>query len=90
MLKVNYLTHEKSGDLITESAWCAIPWNEEEESKTPLYFMIVSTFAAFIFPFTLVIVLYFKCVSLTAKMNETFRLLFPPSLCLQDWIGYEE
>ncbi|TRY68661.1 hypothetical protein TCAL_02500, partial [Tigriopus californicus] len=54
---VNYLMDEKSGQVIEESAWCAIPWNEG--TQIPLYLMIVSTVIAFIIPLTLVMVLYF-------------------------------
>eukprot|EP00094_Tigriopus_californicus_P002588 TCALIF_02500-PA protein Name:"Similar to CapaR Neuropeptides capa receptor (Drosophila melanogaster)" AED:0.38 eAED:0.38 QI:0/0.5/0.2/0.6/0.5/0.6/5/0/278 len=50
--KVNYLMDEKSGQVIEESAWCAIPWNEG--TQIPLYLMIVSTVIAFIIPLTLV------------------------------------
>lgn len=56
--KVNYLTNEYTQKEMPESAWCAVPWNED--SKAPLYLMISSTFVAFVIPFTLVTVLYFR------------------------------
>ena len=55
---MNYLTNEYTGEVIAESGWCAIPWNDD--TQVPLYLMIASTVVAFIIPFTLVIVLYFK------------------------------
>ena len=44
-----------------ESAWWAVPWTENgTKAKAPLYLMIASTFVAFVIPFTLVTVLYFR------------------------------
>ena len=57
--QVNYLTNEFTGEPLEETAWCNIPWNEVS-SRTPVYLMIMSTVVAFIIPFTLAIVLYFK------------------------------
>ena len=58
IFQVNYLTNEYTNKEMPESAWCAVPWNES--GKGPLYFMIISTFVAFVIPFTLVTVLYFR------------------------------
>jgi len=55
---VNYLTNEYTNEVLEESAWCAVPWNED--SRSPLYLMIASTVVAFIIPFTLVTVLYYR------------------------------
>ena len=56
--QVNYLTNEFTGEPLEETAWCNIP--HEVSSRTPVYLMIMSTVIAFIVPFTLAIVLYFK------------------------------
>ena len=58
--QVNYLKSEFTNEVIEESAWCAVPWNEN--SRTPLYLMIASTVVAFIIPFTLVTVLYYRLI----------------------------
>jgi hypothetical protein len=60
--QVNYLTNEFTQEVLEESAWCAVPWNED--SRTPLYLMIASTVVAFIIPFSLVTVLYYRQVIL--------------------------
>jgi hypothetical protein len=54
------LTNEFTQEVLEESAWCAVPWNED--SRTPLYLMIASTVVAFIIPFSLVTVLYYRQV----------------------------
>ena len=58
IFQVNYLTNEYTKKEMPESAWCAVPWNEN--AKAPLYLMISSTFVAFVIPFSLVMVLYFR------------------------------
>ena len=56
--KVNYLTNEYTNQVMENSAWCAVPWNEN--AKTPFYLMISSTVVAFIIPFSLVTILYYR------------------------------
>ena len=61
IFQVNYLTNEYTNKKMPESAWCAVPWTENgTKAKAPLYLMIASTFVAFVIPFTLVTVLYFR------------------------------
>ena len=58
IFQVNYLTNEYTNEEMSESAWCAVPWNEN--AKAPLYLMISSTVVAFVVPFSLVTVLYYR------------------------------
>ena len=58
--QVNYLTNEYTHKVMPDSAWCAVPWNEHVNATTPFYLMISSTVVAFIIPFSLVTVLYYK------------------------------
>ena len=56
--KVNYIQFE--GQDLVQSAWCSMPFHEEDINKTPLYFTIASTFLYFVIPFTIVFVLYLQ------------------------------
>ena len=60
LFQVNYLTNEYTHKVMPDSAWCAVPWNEHVNATTPFYLMISSTVVAFIIPFSLVTVLYYK------------------------------
>lgn len=68
--KVNYLTNKYTNQVLEESAWCAVPWNEN--ARTPLYLMITSTVVAFIIPFTLVTVLYYR-IGLAMKKSSALK-----------------
>ncbi len=41
VFQVNYLTNEFTNEILEESAWCAVPWNED--SRTPLYLVSITT-----------------------------------------------
>ena len=56
--KVNYIQYE--GHDLAQSAWCSMPFHEEDLDTTPLYFTIASTFLYFVVPFTIVFVLYLR------------------------------
>ena len=56
--KVNYIQYE--GQDLEQSAWCSMPFHEEDLDTTPLYFTIGSTFLYFVVPFTIVFVLYLR------------------------------
>ena len=56
--KVNYIQFD--GEDLPGSAWCSMPFNEEDLDKTPLYFTVASTFLYFVIPFTIVFVLYLR------------------------------
>ena len=58
--KVNYIQYE--GHDLAQSAWCSMPFHEEDLDTTPLYFTIASTFLYFVVPFTIVFVLYLRWV----------------------------
>ena len=52
--KVNYLIYE--GEILEESAWCSIPFNEETSGS--LYMMLGSTVIYFFAPMVVVTLLY--------------------------------
>ena len=56
--KVNYIQFE--GQDLAQSAWCSMPFHEEDLDTTPLYFTVASTFLYFVVPFTIVFVLYLR------------------------------
>ena len=58
--KVNYIQYD--GEDLAQSAWCSMPFHKEDLDKTPLYFMVASTFLYFVIPFTIVFVLYIRLV----------------------------
>ena len=69
------MTNEYTNEVMPDSAWCAVPWNED--AKTPFYLMISSTVVAFIIPFSLVTVLYYKEVIIEKNFSiQIFSFLF--------------
>ena len=52
--KVNYLIYD--GEILEESAWCSIPFNEETSGS--LYMMLGSTVIYFFAPMVVVTLLY--------------------------------
>ena len=73
--KVNYIKY--AGDDLLESAWCGMPFHEETLNMAPLYLIIASTLIYFIIPFSIVFVLYLRCVvSLFPSIKLAFRIGF--------------
>ena len=58
--KVNYIQYD--GEDLAQSAWCSMPFHEEDLDKTPLYFTVASTLLYFVIPFSIVFVLYLRLV----------------------------
>ena len=54
--KVNYLVYKDM--TLVESAWCSIPFNEENSGS--LYMMMTSTIVYFLVPFVIVSALYLR------------------------------
>ena len=54
--KVNYLVYKDN--ILVESAWCSIPFNEENSGS--LYMMMTSTIIYFLVPFVIVSALYLR------------------------------
>ena len=66
--KVNYIKY--NGEELVQSAWCSMPFNEEDLDTTPLYFTVASTFLYFVVPFTIVFVLYLRWELVDSKAGE--------------------
>ena len=58
--KVNYIKFD--GHDLLESAWCGMPFHEENLNTAPLYLIIASTLMYFIIPFSIVFVLYLRYI----------------------------
>ena len=58
IFQVNYLRNPFTNEILEESAWCAVPWNEV--SDDPLYLQITSTILSFILPIIVVSALYIR------------------------------
>ena len=58
LFQVNFLVHPETSVPIPESAWCAIPFQNESESKIPLLMMLITTILFFVLPLVLVTTLY--------------------------------
>ena len=75
--KVNYLTYK--GRPLMESAWCSIPFNEENSAS--LYMMLISTIVYFVLPLITVVFAYLRFDSYTGWFLENLKifvgLLFP-------------
>ncbi len=57
-MKVNHLVHPLTSEPISESAWCAIPFQDMSKAKIPLIMMIVTTVLFFVVPLVIVTTLY--------------------------------